>query len=283
MRATYRTRLGRLYEADCLDVFPQIPPASVDLVFLDPPFNVGHDYGDHFVDRLPANEYLDWCKDWLEQSERVLKPGGALYLFHMPAINVELGHFLNAELDLTFRHWITVELKLGLPIKGRLSPAHYSLLFYTKGDPATFVRPRVPIQVCRHCGKDLKDYGGHRSKIHADGINLSDVWSDIPPVRHRSTKWRSANQLNEKLLERILTISTKEGDTVLDPFGGSGTTYVVAERMKRKWIGVETGDTEQVERRLEGGKPEAPRKDLGDSRKGPQRARKAEELTAVAG
>ena len=55
-------------------------------VFLDPPFNVGHDYGDHFVDRLPADEYLDWCKDWLEQSVRVLKPGGALYLFHMPAM-----------------------------------------------------------------------------------------------------------------------------------------------------------------------------------------------------
>jgi site-specific DNA-methyltransferase (adenine-specific) len=198
---------------------------------------------------------------------RVLKPGGALYLFHLPALNVEMGHYLN-ELGMTFRHWITVDLKLGLPIKGRLHPAHYSLLYYTKGMPTRFTRPRVPIQVCRHCGKDVKDYGGHRDKLHSDGLNLSDVWSDIPPVRHRSTKWRSSNQLSEKLLERVLTISTNKGDVVLDPFGGSGTTYSVAQRLKRKWIGIEIGETEGILARLNGGEPNAPRKNRGDSGKG---------------
>jgi site-specific DNA-methyltransferase (adenine-specific) len=270
VKVSYRTKLGRLYQGDCLQIFPAIQSETVDLVFLDPPFNLGHDYGPLYKDRVPRLEYLEWSKSWLRESVRVLKPGGALYLFHLPAMNLELGHYLN-ELGMFFRQWITVELKLGLPIVGRLSPAHYSLLYYTNGAPRKFTRPRVPIQVCRHCGKDVKDYGGHRHKLHPDGINLSDVWSDIPPVRHRSTKWRSANQLNEKLLERVLTISTEKGDLVMDPFGGSGTTYAVAQRMRRKWIGIEIGDTKGIISRLNGGTPNAPRKNMGDSRKGDRR------------
>jgi site-specific DNA-methyltransferase (adenine-specific) len=60
------------------------------------------------------------------------------------------------------------------------------------------------VPVCRHCGGDIKSYGGHPDKLHPDGIDLSDGWYDMAPVRHRTTKRRSANDLSEKLLERVL-------------------------------------------------------------------------------
>jgi site-specific DNA-methyltransferase (adenine-specific) len=88
--------------------------------------------------------------------------------------------------------------------------------------------------------------------LNPEGLNLTDVWTDIPPVRHRSTKNREANELSEKLLERVITIASEPGDRVFDPFGGSGTTYVIAERMRRHWIGVELGDVEPIINRLSG-------------------------------
>jgi site-specific DNA-methyltransferase (adenine-specific) len=80
-----------------------------------------------------------------------------------------------------------------------------------QGKPKYFNRPRVPIPVCRHCGGDIKDYGGHRNKLHPDGLNLTDVWTDIPPVRQRKTKRRGANELSTKLLRRVLEIASEQG------------------------------------------------------------------------
>ncbi len=267
LQPAFETTLGKLYQADCLTLFPGIATESVDLVFADPPFNLGKDYGPSFRDSMSSEEYLTWCGRWIDQCVRVMKPGAAIFLFNLPVWNIELGHML-AERGMLFRHWIAIDIKYGLPIPGRLYPSHYSLLYFTKGKPRYFFRPRVPIPKCRHCGGDLKDYGGHRSKLNPDGLNLTDVWTDIPPVRHRTTKRRSANELSVKLLRRIVEISTEPGDLVLDPFGGSGTTYVVAEQMHRHWIGCEIGDCEPIIRRLRGEQPDVPRKNHGDAGKG---------------
>src|SRR5215210_5788494 len=216
------TELGKLYNTDCLKVLPRIGEETVDLVFADPPFNLGKEYGNGVSDSLKDNEYLEWCERWLFEGVRVLKPGGAFFLWNLPRWNIELGHYLN-EAGMMFRHWVAVDIKYSLPIPGRLYPSHYSLLYYTKGKPKFFNRPRVPIPVCRHCGRDIKDYGGHRDKLHPDGLNLTDVWTDIPPVRHRKTKRRGANELSIKLLRRVLEIASQPGDLVLDPFGGGGS------------------------------------------------------------
>ena len=72
------------------------------------------------------------------------------------------------------------------------------------------------------------------------------MWVDIPPVRHSKYKNRDANELSLKLLDRVLDISTGEGDLVFDPFGGSGTTFVAAELKKRRWIGAELGDCSAI-------------------------------------
>jgi site-specific DNA-methyltransferase (adenine-specific) len=267
MEPVFQTRLGELYQANCLQLLKVMDPESVDLVFADPPFNLGKDYGKNVNDLLAEEEYLAWCREWIRGSAAVLKEGGAFYLYNLPKWNVELGHFLREE-SLTFRHWIAIDIKFSLPIPGRLYPSHYSLLYYTRGRPSRFFRPRLPIPVCRHCGGDVKDYGGHRDKLHPDGINLTDVWLDIPPVRHRSTKQRGANELSPKLLQRVLEISSKEGDVIFDPFGGSGTTYFVAERMKRRWIGAEVGDVATIISRMRGEKPNLKPPNRGDAGKG---------------
>jgi site-specific DNA-methyltransferase (adenine-specific) len=263
---TYTTELGALHQTDCLTVLAATPSNSIDLVFADPPFNLSKNYGAGINDNLTDSDYVAWCDKWVTECARVCTPGGAVFVYNLPKWNIEIAQQLN-QTGLTLRHWITVDMKLGLPIKGKLYPAHYSLLYYTKGKPKTFLRPRVPIQTCRHCGGDVKDYGGHRSKIHPDGVNVSDVWADISPVRHKTTKKRGANQLSEKLLSRVLDIASQPGDTVFDPFGGSGTTFAVAEQMGRRWIGCEIGDIDPIIRRLEGRAALAEMPNKGDAGK----------------
>jgi site-specific DNA-methyltransferase (adenine-specific) len=110
------------------------------------------------------------------------------------------------------------------------------------------------VQVCRHCGGEVKDYGGHREALNPKGINLKDVWTDIPPVRHAKFKSenRQANALSTKLLDRVVEMSTLPGDLVLDPFGGSGTTFAVCERKGRRWLGVELDFADVIVDRMNG-------------------------------
>jgi len=253
MKPIFTTEFGQLFEADCLTVFPMIDSESVDTVFADPPFNLKKNYGQKSPDDWSQEEYIDWCKTWLQECIRVLKPGGALFLYNLPKWNVPLGAFLGQS-GLDFRHWIAIEHKSSLPINGRLYPAHYSLLYYTKGKPARFQRIRTPIEICRHCGGEIRDYGGHRHAMNPKGVNLKDVWTDIPPVRHRKFKseTRPANALSTKILERVVEISSLQNDLVLDPFGGSGTTYAVCEQRQRRWIGMEIEDTSAIIQRLKG-------------------------------
>jgi site-specific DNA-methyltransferase (adenine-specific) len=249
----HTTEFGTLYEADCMAVLPHLPSASVDTVFADPPFNLKKIYGNVGRDDRTEELYLKWCEQWLRQCVRLLKPGGALFLYNLPKWNIPLGAFLGS-IGMEFRHWIAVEQKNCLPISGRLYPAHYSMLYYTRGKPARFNRIRTPIELCRHCGGEVRDYGGHRGAMNPKGVNLKDIWTDIPPVRHRKFKpeKRTANALSTKILDRVVELSTFPGDTVLDPFGGSGTTFAVCEQRQRHWIGVELESTEAIIDRLNG-------------------------------
>lgn len=238
MIPTLQTSLGRLYEVDCLKLLPTLDADSVDLAFADPPFNLGKQYSSEISDSLGSNDYLAWCRQWLDEMIRVLKPGGSLFLWNLPKWNLPLGAYLGGKL--TFRHWIAVDIKYSLPIQKRLYPSHYSLLYFVKGDrPAIFHPDRTPIPCCRHCGGELRDYGGYKDKMNPKGVNLSDVWTDIPPVRHAKYKKRAANALALKLMDRIVSMASDPGSLVLDPFGGSGTSFVAAELTGRRWIGSE--------------------------------------------
>lgn len=245
----FKTSLGSLYKGDCLEIMKSLASESIDCFFADPPFNLNKSYGSNVNDNLVEEKYLQWCYSWVDEGVRLVKPGGSFFLYNLPKWNVLLTNRISKKL--TFRNWIAIEIKFSLPIQGRLYPSHYSLLYYIKGKkPNTFSPPRLPLQICRHCGGEIKDYGGYKNKLNPKGINLSDVWSDIPPVRHKKYKNRQANALSLKLMDRILDIATKEGDIVFDPFGGSGTTYIAAELKGRKWIGTELSTTDEIVNRF---------------------------------
>jgi site-specific DNA-methyltransferase (adenine-specific) len=80
--------------------------------------------------------------------------------------------------------------------------------------------------------------------------DADDLWDDIPPVRHSKYKTRGANELAPLMLERLIALATNPGDLVIDPFGGSGTTFYAAERLERRWLGSEIGDIEPAVQRL---------------------------------
>lgn len=245
------TKHGALFYNDCMDVLPWIKDDVIDTVFADPPFNLKKEYGPRSNDNLSDSEYIEWCERWLRECVRTLKPGGSLYVYNIPKWNILIGSKL-LSWGLEFRHSIAIEVKNTLPLPKRLYPSHYSLLYFTKGKPKTFRRIRTPIEKCRHCGGEIKDYGGHRNAMNPKGVNLKDVWTDIPPVRHwkfKSQK-RKANALSTKVLERVVEMSTYPGDTVLDPFGGSGTTYAVCEEKHRQWIGVEIDFADVIRERI---------------------------------
>lgn len=239
---TFQTKQGRLYQGDCLELLSKMEDESVDLIFADPPFNLNKEYESGYDDLIDEQQYKIWTEKWLVESIRVLKEGGAIFIWNLPKWCIHSANILDKYLN--FKHWIAVDIKYSLPIKNRLYPSHYGLLYYTKGQKVnTFNEYRLPLKVCRHCYNDIRDYGGYKKNLNKNGINLGDVWDDISPVRHSKYKNRDSNELPLKLLERIISLASKEGDTVFDPFGGSGTTYIVAEILKRNWIGVELGDT----------------------------------------
>ena len=248
----FGSKFGVLYEGNCLQILPYVQDEVIDTVFADPPFNLSKKYGSRVNDNLEDDAYLVWCKDWLDHCIRILKPGGAIFVYNLPKWNIHLGSYLSVA-GMTFRHWIAINIKLTLPIPGRLYPSHYSLLYFTKGKPKTFFRIRTPIEKCRHCDGEIKDYGGHRGAMNPNGVNLTDVWNDITPVRHwkfKSPK-RPLNQLSTKVLERVIQMTTNKYDLVLDPFGGSGTTYDVCGRLKRHWIGMDLESCEVIIERLQ--------------------------------
>jgi len=251
-----KTKHGILFRDDCLNILSEMHSESVDCVFADPPFNLGKDYHNGFIDKVSEKEYFEWCQKWISECCRILKPGGAIFIYGNPKLAIRFSSMLNGELS--FRHWIALSMKGTYSRGKKLYPAHYALLYYTRGEPKTFNRLRVPVLKCRHCGEDVKDYGGHRNKLNPDGLNLTDFWEDTSPNRHKKYKVRpGVNELKMTIPERAILISTNENDIVLDPFGGGGSTYQAAEIHKRNWIGIELYSCEHIERRMREQFPES--------------------------
>lgn len=244
------TAHGVLFQEDCLDVLGRMNSETIDTVFADPPFNLGKDYKNGFNDRIDREAYLSWCRRWIFECSRVLKPGGAFFLYATPELALTFGSYMQE--ILTFRHWIALSMKGTYPRGRKLYAAHYALLYFTRGEPRVFNRLRLPIPTCRHCGGEIKDYGGHRNKLNPEGLNLTDFWEDTSPNRHRKFKVRpGVNELKLVIPERAILISTEPGDIVFDPFGGGGSTYQAAELHHRHWMGSELHDCEHIRMRLE--------------------------------
>ena len=98
-----------------------------------------------------------------------------------------------------------------------------------------FCRPKIPPATCRHCGKVIKDYGGYWKNVE-EGLNLSDVWDDLSPVRHKRNKNRTSNELPLALPRRIVEIAGEKGGLVVDPFAGAGTMLVAAREADMQFL-----------------------------------------------
>jgi len=238
---TYRTFRGKYLRGkvlcgDAIDFLKSISSSSVDIVFLDPPFNLGKRYSkdNPRLDKRPENEYIEWIEEILTESIRTLLPGGTLYFYHIPKWAIRFGSFL--DLNLNFRHWIAVSMKNSFVRGTRLYPAHYALLMFSKGKPNVLKRPKLKPQKCRHCGDYIKDYGGYTSIIEQKGINLTDFWDDISPVRHHNKKYRNANELPLRIFQRVIEISGCIDGTYVDPFAGSGSGVIEAAKAKMHFL-----------------------------------------------
>lgn len=255
----YISENGILFRSDCMDFLSVIRTDSVDTIFVDPPFNLGKVYeAENFNDNLDIESYRKWCRGWLIELVRVLRPGGALFVYHWPYWLMDLGSWLNTLPTLTYRSWIAINMKTGFPIKNRIHPAHYGMLYYTKvGDKPTFNVVRYKTPTCRHCGKEIRDYGGYRDKFKkyedengVPWIQISDFWDDTRPARQDKSRKIQINELPLQIPERAILMSTNPGDIVLDCFAGGGSTIHAAQNHGRLWLGNDLGDVGAILERI---------------------------------
>lgn len=226
--------LNKIVRADCVEFLRKLPSESVDLCFADPPFNLSKAYIT-YVDKLSTKDYLEWSKAWLTELVRITKPTGAIFIHNIPKWLIHYANFLN-ELAY-FQHWIVWD-SLARPCGTTLLPAHYGILFYTKQPSGfTFNEVRAPHKLCPKCHCFLKEYGN--KPRHHFGPLLTDVWSDITRVQNKQLRQNHPCPLPEKLLERIILLASKPGDTVLDPFSGTATTATIAKALGRNFIGID--------------------------------------------
>jgi site-specific DNA-methyltransferase (adenine-specific) len=228
--------INKVILGDALEVMKNIPDNSLDMVFADPPFNLGKKYSE-YKDKKDTSEYLQWCKLWLKELVRITKPSGSIFVHNIPRWLTYFASYLNEIAH--FRHWIAWDA-MGAPLGKTLLPNHYGILWYTKQPKGfKFYDIRIAHPRCRKCDIVLQDYGGKKDKMHPFGPLASDVWTDIHRIRHKKRRNEHPCQLPVPLLERLILMTTDEGDIVFDPFSGTGTTAVAAKRLGRKFIVVD--------------------------------------------
>jgi site-specific DNA-methyltransferase (adenine-specific) len=215
------------------------------MTFADPPYNLRKGYND-YEDSLADISYIDWCNQWLAGMAKSLSPGGSLFVLNLPKWALHHAAFLNGILE--FRHWIVWDA-LSDP-RGKLMPAHYALLYYTKpGSKPVFnysplgVKAKsesvIPPDSPRYC---LRAACIRNRKARGDDgrVELSDVWFDIHRLKHKRDRDAHPCQLPEKLMERIIRLTTNRGGLVFDPFCGAGTTAIAAAKLGRHFVVVDT-------------------------------------------
>lgn len=242
--------INKIIQGDCLILFEDIPDNSIDVTFADPPFNLKKKYS-NYHDSLEFQQYLNWCEKWIKEMIRITKPTGSIFIHNIPRWLTYYARYLNNLAD--FKHWISWDAPTS-PMGKTLQPAHYGVLFYAKdAKRIKFYEIRYPHKRCRKCGYLLKDYGGKKETLHPFGPLASDVWTDIHRIKHNKYRDSHPCQLPIHLLERIILMSSGEGDIVLDPFIGTGTTAIAAKRLGRKYIGFDIDEKyiNITERKLE--------------------------------
>lgn len=226
--------LNNIIKGDCLELLKIIPDNSVDMTFADPPFNLKKKYNG-YKDSLEFKEYIEWCDKWISEMVRITKLTGSIFVHNIPKWLSYYVKLLNTHAH--FKHWIAWYAPTS-PMGKSLQPAHYGILYYVKDPKRTKVYEiRMPHERDRKSDYLRKDYGGKKAGLHPFGPLISDVWTDIHRIKHNKYRDEHPCQLPIPLLERLILMTTDEGDIVLDPFVGTGTTAVAAKKLGRQYIG----------------------------------------------
>ena len=205
------------------------------MVFADPPYNLDKSYN-IYEDEKERQEYLNWCNAWLDETIRILKPSGSLYLLNLPRWAMYHASYLNQKLY--FQNWIVWDA-LSEP-RGMIMPAHYALLFYTRHPTHfTFNYEAVsPIDARFYCLRQ-SCIRARKQRGEDEKEPLTDIWWDIHRLKHRRDRDFHPCQLPNALLERIILLSTNPGDIVVDALAGTGTTAIVAAKLGRRYVAID--------------------------------------------
>ena len=227
--------LNRIICGDCIEVLGKVDEPFANLIFADPPFNIGYKY-DKYYDKVKKKNYIAWTKEWMSVCKKVLKPYGSFYIAIGDdyAANVKI---IADELDLIMRNWIIWHYTFGQQTKNKFARSHTHILYFVK-DKNEFTFNADSVRVISDRQKVYKDKRANR-----EGKMPDDVWNEYPRVCGTfKERMNFPCQMPESLLARIIHTSSKEGHWVLDPFSGSGTTAVVAHKLKRIYTGIEISE-----------------------------------------
>lgn len=217
----------------------EIPDGSVDLVFADPPYNIGKNFNGR-KDRWPSDEaYLAWCYQWLEFCILKLKPTGSLYVMtatqNMPFFDI----FLRKRLTILSRIVWAYDSS-GVQARNYFGSLYEPILFCVKDkDNYTFNADDILVEARTGATRKLIDYRKSVPTTYNSKKVPGNVWN-IPRVRYRMDEYENhPTQKPTALLDRIVRASSNSGDLVLDPFSGTFTTSSVAQMLGRYSIGIE--------------------------------------------
>lgn len=244
-RLQYEHPNGQLYQGNSFDWLKSLNDASIDLVFADPPYNIKKANWDNFDNQ---EEYIDWSIQWITQVSRVLKPTGSLYVCGFSEILADLKHPASKY----FKHcrWLIWHYKNKANLGSNWGRSHESIIHFRKSDSTklNIDDVRTPygshtLKYPSHPQAETSAYGKGVSNKHRDnwiphpkGAKPKDV-IDIPTTCNgMGEKTPHPTQKPEELIRKFVLASSNEGDLIIDPFSGSGTTAVVAEQLNRKWM-----------------------------------------------
>ena len=238
-----------LHHGDNLAIMQGMEAGSVDLIYADPPFGTGKDWG-AFVDKRTGDEYLTWIKPRLIEMQRLLTPAGSIYLHCDPTMS----HYLKVLMDSVFgrdnfRNEIVWAYQRWTGATKYFQRMHDILLMYARSGKARFnqlFEPHSEKGQRRHKGQNrvtrvVADGSLQQTYVASHGVKaMRDVWelSYLNANAYERTGYPTQKPL--ALLSRIVVASSNPGDVVLDPFCGSGTALVAAVRAGRRWIGIDT-------------------------------------------
>jgi len=234
--------LGRTVLGDCFRAFDVLPRAIVDLLVLDPPYNLNKKFGGSTFSRVPVAEYTKWLRQLFVAVKPLLKPTATVYICGDWFTSTSI--FEAASEHLTVRNRITWEREKGRGALTNWKNSSEDIWFCTVSDRFAFnvnavkTRRRV-IAPYRDADGQPKDWSETGNGNFRD-THPSNLWTDITvPFWSMPENTDHPTQKSEKLIAKLVLASSNPGDLVFDPFLGSGTTSVVAKKLGRQFCGIE--------------------------------------------